>query len=67
MWLPTHPIEFGRDHLELKKKWVIQPPFFSVMLAHLGHSLVLAESQLLVSESSSHFFNHILVRAQMEG
>jgi hypothetical protein len=45
----------------------LQPPFFSIVEWHLGHSFVLAEIQLAVSESSSHFFNHIFTSVQGAG
>lgn len=38
----------------------LQPPSFSIVTLHFGHSLVLAAIQLDVSESSSHFFIHFL-------
>jgi hypothetical protein len=38
----------------------LQPPFFSIVELHFGHSLVLADIQFAVSESSSHFLTHLL-------
>lgn len=38
----------------------LQPPSFSIVTLHLGHSLVLAAIQFDVSESSSHFLIHFL-------
>src|SRR5579862_6292457 len=40
----------------------LHPPFFSIVEPHSGHSLVFADIQFAVSESSSHFFNHFLTR-----
>ena len=45
----------------------LQPPSFSMVAPHLGHSLVLAEIQLLVSLSSSHFLIHFLIRWHRTG
>src|SRR5690606_10320108 len=45
----------------------LQPPFFSMVLLHLGHSLVLAEIQLAVSESSAHFLSHFLTNSHGAG
>ena len=45
----------------------LQPPSFSMIAPHFGHSLVLAEIQLDVSESSSHFLIHFLIRWQRTG
>ncbi|KAJ8975508.1 hypothetical protein NQ317_010623 [Molorchus minor] len=45
----------------------LQPPSFSMVALHLGHSFVLAAIQLDVSESSSHFFCHFLSRAHLTG
>lgn len=45
----------------------LHPPFFSIVLWHLVHSFVLALIQLLVSESSAHFFFHSLAILQMTG
>mmetsp|Transcript_19860 Transcript_19860/g.63211 ORF Transcript_19860/g.63211 Transcript_19860/m.63211 type:complete len:273 (-) Transcript_19860:240-1058(-) len=36
----------------------LQPPFFSTSFPHLGHGLVCAVIQLLVSDSSLHFCSH---------
>uniref|UniRef100_A0A6B0UUH3 Uncharacterized protein n=1 Tax=Ixodes ricinus TaxID=34613 RepID=A0A6B0UUH3_IXORI len=45
----------------------LQPPSFSIVTLHLGHSLVLAAIQLEVSLSSSHFFCHFLSRWHLTG
>jgi hypothetical protein len=45
----------------------LQPPFFSMVAWHLGHSLVFALIQLAVSLSSAHFFNHRLASAHVVG
>jgi hypothetical protein len=45
----------------------LQPPFFSIVELHLGHSFVLADIQFAVSLSSSHFFNHFFTSAQGQG
>jgi hypothetical protein len=45
----------------------LQPPFFSIVEPHLGHSFVFAEIQFAVSESSSHFFSHFFTRLQGQG
>jgi hypothetical protein len=45
----------------------LQPPFFSIVETHLGHSFVLAEIQLAVSESSSHFLSHFFTNGQGAG
>lgn len=36
----------------------LQPPFFSILTWHFGHSFVLAATQFAVSESSLHFLIH---------
>jgi hypothetical protein len=45
----------------------LQPPFFSMVELHFGHSFVFADIQLAVSESSSHFFIHFFTNAQGAG
>ena len=45
----------------------LQPPFFSIAELHFGQSLVLAEIQLQVSESSLHFLSHFLMSLQLTG
>ena len=40
----------------------LHPPSFSMVAPHFGHSLVLADIQLDVSESSSHFLIHFLIK-----
>lgn len=45
----------------------MHPPFFSIVEWHLVHSLVLAEIQLLVSESSLHFLSHLRTMGQQHG
>lgn len=45
----------------------LQPPFFSIVEWHLLHSLVFAEIQLLVSESSLHFLTHRRTIGQQHG
>ena len=45
----------------------LQPPSFSITAPQVGHSLVLAEIQLDVSESSSHFLIHFLIKWQRTG
>ena len=45
----------------------LHPPFFSIVEWHLVHSFVLAEIQLLVSESSLHFCNQRLTIGQQHG
>jgi hypothetical protein len=45
----------------------LQPPFFSMVLWHLVHSLVLALIQLDVSESSAHFCRQSLAILQTTG
>lgn len=51
---------------ELQTMW-LQPPLFSIVLWHLGHSLVLADIQLDVSESSAFFLSHRLSISQRTG
>ena len=53
--------------LHLRQVMWLQPPFFSIVLLHLGHSLVLAEIQLAVSESSAHFLSHLFTSSQGAG
>jgi hypothetical protein len=53
--------------LHLRHVMWLHPPFFSIVEPHLGHSFVLADIQLAVSESSSHFFNHFFTRLQGQG
>lgn len=45
----------------------LHPPFFSMVEWHLVHSLVLAEIQLAVSLSSSHFCNQSLTMGHIHG
>ena len=45
----------------------LQPPSFSMVALQVGHSLVFADIQLDVSESSSHFLIHFLIRWQRTG
>jgi hypothetical protein len=45
----------------------LQPPFFSIVDAHFGHSFVLAEIQFAVSESSSHFLSQSFTSEQGAG
>lgn len=45
----------------------LHPPFFSIVEWHFVHSFVLAEIQLLVSESSLHFCNQRLTIGQQHG
>jgi hypothetical protein len=45
----------------------LQPPFFSMVEWHFVHSFVLAEIQLLVSESSLHFLSQRLTMGQQHG
>lgn len=45
----------------------LQPPSFSIVTLHLGHSLVLAAIQLDVSESSSHFLIHFFSQQHLTG
>jgi hypothetical protein len=45
----------------------LHPPFFSMVEAHFGHSLVFADIQFAVSESSSHFLSHCLTSEQGAG
>ena len=45
----------------------LQPPSFSIVAPHVGHSLVLADIQFEVSESSSHFLIHFFIKWQRTG
>jgi hypothetical protein len=45
----------------------LHPPFFSMVELHLGHSLVFAEIQFAVSESSAHFLNHFFTNSHGAG
>mmetsp|Transcript_26066 Transcript_26066/g.68396 ORF Transcript_26066/g.68396 Transcript_26066/m.68396 type:complete len:201 (+) Transcript_26066:1025-1627(+) len=45
----------------------LQPPFFSIVLRHLGHSFVFAAIQFVVSESSSFFLRHRLYSSHRTG
>jgi hypothetical protein len=45
----------------------LQPPFFSMVELHLGHSFVFADIQLAVSESSSHFLSHLFTNEHGAG
>ena len=60
---PTHPVASSST---LQVMW-LHPPFFSMVAWHLGHSLVLAEIQLAVSESSAHFFSHRFASVHVAG
>jgi hypothetical protein len=51
----------------LRQVMWLQPPFFSIVELHLGHSLVLAEIQFAVSLSSAHFFSHLFTNAHGQG
>jgi hypothetical protein len=53
--------------INFEKNSYLQPPFFSIVLWHCGHSLVLDLIQLAVSLSSRHFLSHILATAQIRG
>ena len=55
------------SYLHFRQVMWLQPPFFSMVELHLGHSLVLAEIQLAVSESSAHFFSHFLTSSHGAG
>jgi hypothetical protein len=58
------------NEAERKKKRTttyLQPPFFSIVLWHCGHSFVLLLIQFAVSLSSRHFFNHIFATAHIIG
>lgn len=65
----------GPKHTQQKSAlqfWFLQtiwlhPPSFSIVTLHLGHSLVFAAIQLLVSESSSHFLIHFLSKWHFTG
>merc|ERR1719348_1159297 len=46
---------------------LLQPPFFSMVAPHFGHSFVFVDNQLLVSLSSSHFFSHFLIKMHFTG
>src|SRR3569833_2506026 len=50
--------------LHLRHVMWLHPPFFSMVELHLRHTIVLADIQLAVSESSAHFFSHFLTNTQ---
>lgn len=50
----------------LQTMW-LQPPSFSMVTLHFGHSFVLAAIQFDVSESSSHFFIHFFSQWHFTG
>lgn len=45
----------------------LQPPSFSIVTLHFGHSFVFAAIQFDVSESSSHFLSHFLSNRHCTG
>ena len=45
----------------------LQPPFFSIVLWHFEHSLVLLLIQFAVSLSSRHFLSHIFATPHITG
>jgi len=53
--------------LHLRQVIWLQPPFFSMVETHFGHSFVFADIQFAVSESSSHFLTHFFTNEQGVG
>lgn len=64
-YLPMHTQQ--NSYLHFRHVMWLHPPFFSMVEWHLGHSLVWADIQFAVSESSSHFFCHFLTSGQIAG
>jgi hypothetical protein len=63
--LPMHTQQ--NSYLHFRQVMWLHPPFFSIVEWHFGHSLVCADIQFAVSESSSHFFCHFLTSGHIAG
>jgi len=70
-WLPCSlqgPIQIQQNSYPHFRQVIwLHPPFFSMVEAHLEHSLVFALIQFAVSESSLHFLSHFLTSGQRQG
>lgn len=64
---PRHTQQNSALQFWLRHTMWLQPPSFSIVTWHLGHSFVLAAIQLEVSLSSSHFLIHFFNHLHLTG